>query len=100
MHITLGAQWSMVNKKFSYDTLPLSDEQCWKYNPLFNGSTIATTTMMPALEDNKPFALYTLSFVYYTLVGTLLVIVIGIIVSCICEPNDLKDVNPDHFAPF
>lgn len=37
---------------------------------------------------------------YYTLLGALIVMVIGTIVSFICGAPDLTEIDRDHFPPF
>ena len=37
---------------------------------------------------------------YYTMLGTVILLVVGIIVSLLTEPEDPEKLNPDLYAPF
>ena len=37
---------------------------------------------------------------YYTLLGTLILVVVGVTVSLLTKPMDLQDMDPNLFAPF
>jgi hypothetical protein len=37
---------------------------------------------------------------YYTLLGTFILIIVGIVVSLLTEPPDAQDLDPKLFAPF
>jgi hypothetical protein len=37
---------------------------------------------------------------YYTMIGSFILIVVGMIVSLLTKPPDIQDMNPDLFAPF
>ena len=86
----------MAQKKLVFEALPLSFQNCPNVE-FFNKTT---ATALPPTEDDAPFILFTLSFMYYTVFGTLLVVVIGVIVSLIFGTNDLSKANPDHFPWF
>ncbi|XP_076635648.1 sodium-coupled monocarboxylate transporter 2 [Colletes latitarsis] len=96
--VIVGAQVNVAQKRLFYPPLPTSTENCTNVESLFN----ATIAQIPALQspDDKPFVLYTLSFMYYTLVGFLIVMVVGTLVSFMFGVNDLKDVDRNHFPPI
>ncbi|EFN79439.1 Sodium-coupled monocarboxylate transporter 1 [Harpegnathos saltator] len=108
MWIIVGAQWHMVNHHFSYPSLPTTTEGCLHAPAsLFNQTmttiiTTSTTTQNPVQIEpaDEPFFIYRISFMYYTLLGALIVMVIGTIVSFICGAPDLGDIDRDHFPPF
>jgi hypothetical protein len=37
---------------------------------------------------------------YYTLLGSFILIVVGVTVSLLTKPTDPQDINPNLFAPF
>jgi hypothetical protein len=37
---------------------------------------------------------------YYTMLGSFILIVVGMIVSLLTKPTDPQDLNPNLFAPF
>ncbi|XP_032679849.1 sodium-coupled monocarboxylate transporter 1-like [Odontomachus brunneus] len=104
MWIIVGAQWHMVNHHFSYPSLPTSTEGCLRTSTglLNQTATITTTTQNPVQIESadEPFFIYRISFMYYTMLGALIVMVIGTIVSFICGAPDLGDLDRDHFPPF
>lgn len=48
-------------------------------------------------EDLNP--VYAISFMYYTLLGGTVCIVIGLLVSFLTGPTDLNTLNPEYIAP-
>ncbi|KAL2723926.1 sodium-coupled monocarboxylate transporter 1-like [Vespula squamosa] len=96
-----GAQWNMALKRFIYKPLPTSTADCLLGDVTSNNRTAITATNLPGPDvDNEPFIIYTISFMYYTLIGCLVVMVIGTIVSFLCGAPDLIDVNRNHFPPI
>lgn len=57
---------------------------------------------MPKHDFNfrgKPFPLYTVSFLWYPVIGFLTTVIVGIIVSFITGPNKPSLMDPDLFSP-
>lgn len=106
MWIIVGAQWHIVNHRFSYPSLPTTTEGCLQASAagLLNQTATTTATItqnpVPTGSTDEPFFIYRISFMYYTLLGTLIVMVIGTVVSFICGAPDLGDIDRDHFPPF
>jgi Na+/proline symporter len=99
--IIVGAQWHMANRRFRYEPLPSTTEGCSNLAGSFNQTIATTRNPMPQVESaDEPFFVYRISFMYYTLLGALIVIVIGTIVSFVCGAPDLADIDRDHFPPF
>ncbi|XP_034172067.1 sodium-coupled monocarboxylate transporter 2 isoform X2 [Osmia lignaria lignaria] len=96
--VIIGAQINMALKKLVYPPLPTSTEDCLKEEFNFN----QTTTEAPPtpIPEDTPFALYTISFMYYTMVGFIVVMVVGTIVSFMTGVPDLKDIDRNHFPPI
>lgn len=51
-------------------------------------------------NQEEPFVLYRIAFYYFVLIGTLFVIVVGLIVSFITGPRDPSEMNAKLFVPF
>ncbi|KAK3088216.1 hypothetical protein FSP39_016248 [Pinctada imbricata] len=51
-------------------------------------------------SDDEPFPLYKLSYLWYTGLGTLITVVIGLVVSFITGRTDPSTLNPDYICPF
>jgi len=98
--IIVGAQWHMANRRFRYETLPSTTEGCSNLTGSLNQTIAATRTPMQVESADEPFFVYRISFMYYTLLGALIVLLIGTIVSFACGAPDLADVDRDHFPPF
>ncbi|KAJ9575563.1 hypothetical protein L9F63_007571, partial [Diploptera punctata] len=91
--IAFGAQTSIANGSFKQPYLPISIEGC-KSN---------VTVPPPIIQDvpvDEPFILYQVSFMYYTLIGLAIMLVVGIIVSCFTESPELDKINPKLFTPL
>lgn len=97
--IIIGAQWHMVKNQFSYQPLPTTTEGCVNGSSMLNQTTTMQTPIQTESTE-EPFFIYRISFMYYTLVGALLVMVVGTIVSFICGAHDLRDIDQDYFPPF
>lgn len=91
-----GAQWHTIHDRIKYDSLPTSIDGCpYPLNQTF--STAITPTRMDSGEE--PMILFQISFIYYTMIGAVIVIVVGTIASYVFGV-DLESVNPDHIAPI
>ncbi|XP_076280092.1 sodium-coupled monocarboxylate transporter 1 [Lasioglossum baleicum] len=97
--IILGAQVNVANKRLYYTPLPTSTDQCLgdSFNQTSNYTLHASPIPNP---EDQPFVLFTISFMYYTLIGFLIVMVVGTLVSFICGASDLKEVDRNHFPPI
>ncbi|RZC38851.1 sodium-coupled monocarboxylate transporter 1-like, partial [Asbolus verrucosus] len=96
--ISVGTQMKMVQGIIRFPQKFVSIEGCsanWVAEYL-------SLTLTPEAQDGKPietpFALYTLSYMYYTLVGTVAAIVVGVIVSLLTGGNE-KEVHQDLLSP-
>lgn len=96
--IIVGAQVNMAQKRFYYPPLPTSTEDCINAKNVFN-QTMTYNDSLPIVED-KPFILYTISFMYYTLLGFLVSMIVGIVVSFMFGSPDLREVDRNHFPPI
>jgi len=97
--IIVGAQWHMANHRLYYKPLPSTTEDCLNI-PGLNHTTVTTQNPMQVESVDEPFFMYRISFMYYTLLGGLIVMVIGTTFSFICGASDLRDINRDYFPPF
>ncbi|KAG5318278.1 SC5A8 protein, partial [Pseudoatta argentina] len=98
--IIVGAQWHMANRSLYYEPLPSSTEGCVKMSDLFNRTTTTTQNPVQVESVDEPFFMYRISFMYYTLLGALIVMVIGTTVSFICGAADIRNIDRDYFPPF
>lgn len=105
--IVVGAQWNMASKRLFYKPLAASTAECLVGTALetLNHHTANSTTPIDSPEfrleqEDEPFILYTISFMYYTLIGCLVVLLVGTLTSFIFGAPDLADVDSDHFPPI
>lgn len=63
-----------------------------------NGTALPTSAAADAAEPD--FALYHISYLWYTLFGALITITVSLIVSAIVGFNDPRKMDPKLFAPF
>lgn len=62
----------------------------------------APTMMMPPPPDSEAtgFQIYHISYLWYTLVGSSICIIVSLIASYIIGPNKPSELNPNLLAPF
>ncbi|XP_046473322.1 sodium-coupled monocarboxylate transporter 1-like [Neodiprion pinetum] len=94
--IIVGAQVEKV--KDTYVSLPTSIANC-AIQPNMTYST-ESTSASPVDSEDKPMILYTISFLYYSLIGITVVVVSGTIASFVTGRSKLNELNRDHFAPI
>ncbi|KDR17314.1 hypothetical protein L798_08513, partial [Zootermopsis nevadensis] len=93
--IAVGAQKALATGTMTHKKLPTSVEGCSAAN---NTTLITTNPVESPLEE--AFVLFRISFMYYTMLGSFILIVVGMIVSLLTEPTNPEDLNPNLFAPF
>lgn len=69
---------------------------------LYNNNKLASCVLIFILFKiySEIFMLYRLSYLWYTLVGATVSMIIALITSFIFQPLNPKDVNPELLAPF
>nr|CAD7412582.1 unnamed protein product [Timema cristinae] len=101
--IVIGAENTEATgtKRFPY--LPFSTEGCDNYNAT-NIYTSTENINFPMEEDNQhfeePFILYRISYLLYSVVGALVVLIIGILVSWASGFTDPQQVDSRLIVPF
>ncbi|PSN44006.1 hypothetical protein C0J52_17230 [Blattella germanica] len=93
MWLVMGAQIAIAEHKIKYETLPTTAVGCG-YN-----NTAPDKLMSNGEEDDDVFVLYKISFTYFSVLGFLLVIIIGMAVSYFTEPPHREHLRPDLFTP-
>lgn len=101
--ITMGlfvgkTQWYILKKRIHYPSLPTSVEGC-SY-PLNETLVHETTTESPLAPEDEPMILFRIAILYFTLMGAVIVIVVGAITSYFVGETDLSKVNPEHISPI
>ncbi|KAJ0183865.1 hypothetical protein K1T71_000288 [Dendrolimus kikuchii] len=96
--ISLGTQAAMMRGDIVIIPKPISVSGCPE------NVTLPTTTLPPhdtvEFDRSGTFFLYRLSYLYYTLVGMMVCIIVGIITSYFSQPNDPAMVHRDLLTPI
>jgi solute carrier family 5 (sodium-coupled monocarboxylate transporter), member 8/12 len=94
------AEIALGNMKFEYK--PLSTDGChYNFTLPENSTTLSTATEASTNHDNSSEKhIYHISYLYYTVFGSMIVIVASIILSFIFGFQDANDVDPRLLAPF
>jgi Na+/proline symporter len=107
--ICTKAQLAIASGEMYFETKPLHTEGCEYHfvsaEPMsmlaHNHSSMWTSTTTPAPHmDDIGFQIYHISYLWYTLLGALITIVIALIVSFMVGPNNPDEMNPKLFSPF
>ncbi|KAI4470154.1 sodium-coupled monocarboxylate transporter [Holotrichia oblita] len=96
--IILTSQWYKMQGKITYPTLPISTDGC--NGTILNAinETITNTVHHNATNMEDVFVLYRVSFYWYAIMGTIIVVVVSLIVSYFTEQE--KPLNEDCIAPL
>ena len=97
LYIIIGAKWHKLNNRIRFSNLPMSVDNC-SY-PL-NEPKIENVTFAPLDVEDKPMILFQISFLYYTMLGTFITIVVAVITSFLVKESDTSKINPDHVSPI
>ncbi|KAJ4433281.1 hypothetical protein ANN_15540 [Periplaneta americana] len=91
--IAIGTMKAVSNKKIKPVTLPLRLDGC---------QAIVNATQTPHTDptDDDVFVLYKISFFYYTMMGTFIMLIVGTIVSLLTEAPNNEQTNLILFTPF
>ncbi|KAJ9575557.1 hypothetical protein L9F63_007565, partial [Diploptera punctata] len=93
--IAVGAQNALGRGNMKYRPLHTNVEGCSNFN-----GTIPEMPEETHKLDEDVFVLFRVSFMYYTMMGTFILIVVAVVVSLLTEADDPKIMNPDLYAPF
>ncbi|XP_012533313.1 sodium-coupled monocarboxylate transporter 1 [Monomorium pharaonis] len=91
-----GAQWHTMHDRIKYDSLPTSMDNCPFNLP---NQTFSTNPATQIDSNEKPMILFQISFMYYNIIGAVIVVVVGTIASYVFG-MDLESVDPDHITPM
>ncbi|XP_017784798.1 PREDICTED: sodium-coupled monocarboxylate transporter 1-like [Nicrophorus vespilloides] len=97
--ISIGTQLKMANKEIIFPQKPVSVEGC-------NANWIAEYLSSAVINEGssskiteEPFFLYQLSYMYYTALGAIVAIIIGILVSYLTGCNKNRLIHKDLLSP-
>ncbi|KAJ8683290.1 hypothetical protein QAD02_019082 [Eretmocerus hayati] len=113
--LIIGQQWYKSQKIVRYPDLPMSIDGCLNLG-LFNATRTTISKAFTSLANetlknmtigsdsrqvtkNGFATIYRLSMVYFTLIGTITAIIVGLITSFVVGEMDLSKVDPEHISP-
>lgn len=89
--IAFGTSAASAHGKLHSQTLPVSVEEC--------PANITIIPDLPEPDESEVFPLYRLSYMWLTMIGFLVVMVVGTITSLLTGPRKIKDIDPDLISP-
>lgn len=94
-----GSQYYTMQGRIRHRPLPTSIEGCPAYVNQTWTNDSATLINQTLQNQDEPLVLYRISVLYFTLIGSLIVVVVGGVVSYMVGETDLSKVDPDHVSP-
>ncbi|XP_058129313.1 sodium-coupled monocarboxylate transporter 1-like [Anopheles ziemanni] len=102
--ICLKAQLAIASGEMAFELKPVDTQGC-SYHFIASEpmSMLAINTTAPSIDSTPiepEFAIYHISYLWYTMIGALVTIIVAVIVSFIVGANNPDDMNPNLFSPF
>ncbi|CAH1989463.1 unnamed protein product [Acanthoscelides obtectus] len=92
--ICYGAQSMIAAGTLTFQHKPVSTEEC---NYHFMPKPWNTTT---TFDSGQEFSIYRVSYLWYTMIGVLIAVPVGLVVSFLTTPLDPNDVDPKLLTPL
>ncbi|XP_001600571.1 sodium-coupled monocarboxylate transporter 1 [Nasonia vitripennis] len=96
--ISFGTQAALASGKIRFPVKPVSLDGC--PDGLKLGAANLTLVLDSAAAEETPFFLYRMSYLWYTWVGFLTAIIVGLLVSWITGPNNYKPADYKLYTPL
>lgn len=91
-------QWHTWNKRITFENLPTSIDKCSL--PLSNITLQEVTTKPSIFHEDEPMFIFRISMIFFTMIGSIIVVVVASITSFCCGEVDIAKVNHNHFSPI
>ncbi|XP_062555214.1 sodium-coupled monocarboxylate transporter 1 [Armigeres subalbatus] len=102
--ICFRAQMAIATGELQFETKPVDTQGCsYHFIPSEPMSMLAINVTAPpqhSIPSEPEFALYHISYLWYTLMGALITIVIAVIISFLTGANNPDEMNSKLFSPF
>lgn len=105
--LCISAQRAMTTGELKFDTKVVSTSGCTYHfvaekamSMLAINETAPITSILPPEMETTGFQIHHISYLWYTLVGSSICIIVSLIISYIIGPNDPAELNPKLLAPF
>ena len=100
MHfIVIGNQWVSYKRGGRHTPLPTSIENC-SFRPNVTISQSNHEEIQAKNHFDEPFFLFQISMMHYNMIGAVVTVIAGVIISAIINEFDLNAVDPNHITPF
>lgn len=100
--VVVGSQAAIATRRLVYPWLPTRVDGCaHNVTDILHDKDMTWTNSIleDATDPADTFMLYRLSYYYYTLIGALIVVVVGVAVSFLTGPQDPRTVNQSLLSP-
>ncbi|XP_068904857.1 sodium-coupled monocarboxylate transporter 1-like [Tenebrio molitor] len=95
------AQAEIASGTLVYSQKPLTTEECQSNFTFVQQEGIMINLNTSGItQPEKNFEMYHVSYLWYTLMGTVIVIIVSLLVSFITKPLNPNEVNTNLLAPF
>ncbi|PNF28804.1 Sodium-coupled monocarboxylate transporter 1 [Cryptotermes secundus] len=94
--VCLGTQAAIAAGDINFQTKPVSVEGC-TYDFVTPAPAVINSTMEP--HKDEVFALYRMSYLWYTLLGTMVSMSVALIASVFTNPTDPASLDPRLLSP-
>lgn len=105
--LCISAQRAITTGELKFDTKVVSTSGCTYHfvaekamSMLAINETAPITSILPSEMETTGFQIHHISYLWYTLVGSSICIIVSLIISYIIGPNDPTELNPKLLAPF
>ncbi|XP_019882565.2 sodium-coupled monocarboxylate transporter 1-like isoform X1 [Camponotus floridanus] len=99
--LIFSAETAIASGQIKFDVKPVSTEGCNYSFPQVENLLLSVSpdSILDDANGEEPWALYRLSYLWYTMTGTLMTITVGLIVTLITSQN-VEKLDPMLLAPF
>ncbi|GAB1869712.1 Sodium-coupled monocarboxylate transporter 1 [Camponotus japonicus] len=99
--LILSAEAAIASGQIKFDVKPVTTESCtYSFLQVENLSlSVPPDSILDDANGEEPWALYRLSYLWYTMTGALMTITVGLIVTLITSQN-VEKLDPMLLAPF
>lgn len=102
--IVVKAQAAIATGELTFQTKPLTTNGCtysfFEQNALSMLTNNVTTEHALSPSVDEPFKIYHISYLYYTMLGATITMIVALLSSLLLGPNNPSDVDPKLLAPF
>lgn len=95
MYVVFRNQRAIASGDIRFETKPVSIEGC-----LYEFGNVSTPLTGSLIPSDESFELHRISYMFFSIFGTIITIVVAFIVSFLIEDHNPLTVDPKLLAPF